>query len=636
MKIYPNRSIITVTKEVNHATDIALSYIDTNAISYNINTVIGENYKIKEKKEILPYDRMASNSICLFDKYNNQIDKDILMKNFHREGKEYIYVPFGSQSFEPQRFDYNVIGKKIMKYSSNMLYNMNILIANNPELANRFISICGDAPSRLIAPANVTVNNADLSIASLTEGNMKEKDFIMMMFKDTNTILEYNYYTDDYEEVEFDATEIFDSFLTNIIAVYKEDTAIKDWEDEDKNSSLEITCKNSSYINTNIQLMISKENNLFRILDNVVYKDICLNSKLYFKVPNNTNTIKYHNVFDTKAKAPILIEEHIGKGFIIYMTESLIDSAINNSKLIYESLLKVFFNAYLKTKTIEEWIADKVPDYIVSNKKLIKKDKFISNIELHKMFGINSDEITPYEVIIDKELYPFVEFTGMSKKYLTFEKIINEETKKYSDPLQPESTLSIYTQNQNIIFFNDFIYSINDSIEDCIKVDRANDKLIVNLKAFKHSGTGIHVKYNIDPIVIPLIEIIDNKEQQIQNADFYLIVKSNESVSYFEIVNSDNYTDSMGNILATIQIRQDATEKIIYDMRQRGGGLALDKKDDFNCFDMGHINGRPYRKAGSLIITLPNYLKAHESTIMETIKQHSCAEDYPIIIFEED
>lgn len=71
-------------------------------------------------------------------------------------------------------------------------------------------------------------------------------------------------------------------------------------------------------------------------------------------------------------------------------------------------------------------------------------------------------------------------------------------------------------------------------------------------------------------------------------------------------------------------------------MRQRGGGLPESEKDNYNCFDIGHIYGRPYRKGGSTIITLPKKLEPHKEMIMETVKQYCVAEEYPIIIFKED
>lgn len=628
MKIYPNKSTIAVTKEVNPLTDIPLSYIDTNAVDYTINTIINENFKIKEKKEILPYDKI-NNFICLFDKNENQIPYDEIGKHFKREGKDYFYVPYGSYVFEPKKFEYTVTIKKNIKYSSNMPYNIKALVANNPILANQLMPIFGDAPSRLVAPANIIINNGDLSLYSITNGNMKTSDFTFMLFNSFNSILEYDHIEKSFISSEFNAVQTIKDLTTNIVAVCKEDFAEPEIVDE-PTGEVRIIDENK------VKFILSKEETSYKIKNPILYDEVEFETNKYFTVPKSLNNVVYHNIFDNNEKTPILIEEHVGKGFIIYMTEEIVEQAIKNNKIIYEALAKVYFNTYLKTDIIEEWISDKVPDFIVSNKKLVKKDKFISNMELYKMFGLNQDEVVPYEVNIDKSLYPFVEFTGLYKSYLSFEKNIDGDNKKYSDPKQPDNTISIYTSNQNIMYFEDFMYSINDSVEDCIKVDRVNDEIRVSLKPFRHSSSGIYIKNPESPIIIPLIKVINDKEEQTQNADFYLIVKENESVSDFNIINSTEYEKSMGNILATIQIRQNTSKKVIYDMRQRGGGLPIGEEDNFDCFDIGHIIGRPYRKSGTLIITLPKYLEPHKEIIEQTIKQYSVAEDYPIIIFKED
>ena len=103
----------------------------------------------------------------------------------------------------------------------------------------------------------------------------------------------------------------------------------------------------------------------------------------------------------------------------------------------------------------------------------------------------------------------------------------------------------------------------------------------------------------------------------------------------FELVKNTDYKD--GIILMTIDISQDTeqTENILFDMRQRGGGLPEGEKDNYDCFDIGNIYGRPYRKGGSLIITLPKYMEEYKDMIMSIVKQYMLADDYPIIIFED-
>lgn len=629
MKIYPNKSIVAVTKEVNPLTDIPLSYIDTSATSYSVTTVINENYKIKSKKEILPYDRVE-NFICLFDKHEKQIPYNEIFKNFQKDGNEYFYSPYGAHIFDPKKFEYSVTIKKTIKYSSNMPYNIKALVPNNPILANNLMTICGDAPQRLVAPANVLINNGDLSLASLTNGNILKTDLSFFVFDSKKTILEYDPIDKDFVSIDFNISNILNELTTNIVAIYKEDFAEKEPSEEEHMNIMELSEPNG------FKFMIGSEAISYKVKNSILYDNIEFSTNKYFTVPKNTDNLIYHNIFDVKDKTPILIEEHVGKGFVIYLSEGIIEKASINNKVIYESLCKVFFSAYQRTNSISEWITDVIPDYIVSNKKIIKKDKFISNMELYKMFGLAADEVIPHEVNIDKVKYPFIKFTGMSKNYLTFEKDISGDNIKYSDPKKPEGTISIYTQNQNIIYFDDFIYSINDSIEDNIKVDIFSNEIIITTKTFRHSSSGIYVKYVNEPIKISLIKVVNNKEEQIQNADYYLIVKENDSASFFETVLSTDYKKEMGDILVTIQIRKDATDKIVYDMRQRGGGLDPFEKDNYDCFDIGHIIGRPYRKAGALIINLPKYLEVHKDIITQTIKQYSVAEDYPIIIFKED
>ena len=120
------------------------------------------------------------------------------------------------------------------------------------------------------------------------------------------------------------------------------------------------------------------------------------------------------------------------------------------------------------------------------------------------------------------------------------------------------------------------------------------------------------------------------------DADYYIVCKQSESASYIEYVDVTNYSNSDGLILATIQIRQDETKTLVYDMRQRGGGLPESEKDNYNCFDIGHIYGRPYRKGGSMVITLPKRFEKHKDIIEQTVKQYCAAEEYPIILFREE
>ena len=632
MKIYPNNSTLTVTKEVNNITDIPLSYIDTNAISYDINTITNEKFKIKEKKEVLPYDSTENSELCLFDKFENRIDSDTIIKSFVRNKGKYVYIPYSSKSFSPHTFEYNVVGKKAMTYSSGKTYNMNVFMEQIPVLSDRFISICGDASSRRMAPANIFINNGDLEIGSLTGDNTnffkyakKDQTDFVMIYTNLNCKTYYRNVTSldkapstDYGGGDLHLEYYFEECSSNLVAIKSRHIAIRG---NLPNVTNELYFGSYGAVEYKIKSPIIHETE-------IIYK-----TEYFFNIPKDKEDVKYHNIFNDKNKTPILIEERVGQGFIIHVCDDLFIDSITNSSIIYEVLLKVFLMSYKKTEFFKEWITDKMPDYIVNNNKLIKKDKFTSNIEIHKMFGMEKDEIINNQVVI-REGYDFVSFIGMHEDFIIFEKEISGSIN--ADMPKPEGAMSIYTQRKDVMYYDDFIYSINDSIEDCIEVKRVDENIILYLKPFRHSTSGIYIKDSPDPITIPLIKTINNKEMQVKNATYYLVVESLDSASYFKVISSDEYKESDGNILTTIKIKQNSSDKIVYDMRQRGGGLPSTEKDNNECFDIGHIKGRPYRKACTLIITLPKYLEPHKEVITETINQYRVAEDYPIIIFKED
>ena len=70
-------------------------------------------------------------------------------------------------------------------------------------------------------------------------------------------------------------------------------------------------------------------------------------------------------------------------------------------------------------------------------------------------------------------------------------------------------------------------------------------------------------------------------------------------------------------------------------MRQLGGGLVEDIEDNYNLMDIGHINGRPYRKTGTLVFTLPIRYKEYEDIILKAINKYISASDMPVILFED-
>lgn len=619
MKIYPNKSAIEVKKEIDELVDIPLAYIDTTSSAYNIEVNINEKLKTYTKQELLPYSNVDTN-ICLFDKYENQISYDDMVKNFSKnKDGGYLYIPkINSTNFRPKKFEYKIKAKKKIKYQSNMLYNINALFYNNKEYANKIMPILGDAANRNLAPGNISINNNDVSLNRLCETTITDSDITFFLLKNFETILEENN-----NELKFDKNYYINEFDTNFFFIVKNDFAIRDYEGE-------------IYDTSKVNLLYSNSYNNYVVSNPRIYNNSNINTKYYFNIPNNTSTVKYHSLFVNKDKTPVLIEEHIGKTFVIYISEDLLNSVITNHEIMYEAFSFIYFNSYCTSQYISDWIADEMPDYIVKDNKLTKKTKFTSDLSISEILEISTNEIASMSVLIDYEKYPYVRYVESYNNHLTFMKIKGDNN-IYADPKEkPENLISIYI-NEEIFFYEDFIYKINNSIEDCVNIQKIDDKIVIELKPFKHSDTGIYIKYEQAPITISLIDVINNVEKKIQNETYYLICKQNDSLGRYELLNKKEYM-SNDLILLTINISEDIskTENTIYDMRHRGGGLPLDSKDNFDCFDIGNILGRPYRKAGSLIITLPKYLEEYKEQVMNIVKQYMLAEDYPIVIFKED
>ena len=88
-------------------------------------------------------------------------------------------------------------------------------------------------------------------------------------------------------------------------------------------------------------------------------------------------------------------------------------------------------------------------------------------------------------------------------------------------------------------------------------------------------------------------------------------------------------------LLTTITIKELEGKDYLTDMRIRGGGLPEDMPDNFNLLDIGHIYGRPYRKANTLVFTLPKKYEIYKDEILKAIDKYKVAEDYVAIFFED-
>lgn len=616
MKIYPNNNVINIRSTVNKAVDIPLAYVDTTTANLKIDTSFNKSFSKSSKTEVLPYDEVNT-QMCLFDENENLIPFNDMVRNFVKQRNKYLYVPKNDTiNFKPMEFKYCLRAQRSLSYQSNMIYNITASFYNNKSYANKLMQIFGDAADRSMAPKNVTVNNGDLSLNRLYSNVFTNDDFNFIYLQNMNTIL-----LDDSTKI-FNKEIIQNENKTNLFLLIHND------------SSINIT-SNQKFNNDIVNMLYSTSYKEYKFSSPNIYNSSTIMTKYFFNIPKDTDKVRYHNLFNNSDTTPVLIEETIGKGFTIYMPESLFENLAVYYYVFYEVMLYVYFNSYIYSDTITSWISDVIPDYTVRNGKLLRNTRFLSEYDIDTLLNAKSSDVKNVQVLIDSEKYPYVLYTGRSHNHLGFVKNKGDNN-EYADPSKkPDGYISLYT-NGEIFFFKNFVYKINDSIEDCINISQTDKYAVVSFKKYRNSDNGIYVKFDQDPIKIPLTTVINNIETQVNNKTYYIICDANDSASNFRVIESSQYRNE--NIMATIKLSLDTDnlKSVVYDMRQRGGGLPEGEEDNFDCFDIGNIYGRPYRKGGTLIITLPAYLKPHKDFIMEIVKQYMVADDYPVILFKED
>ena len=183
--------------------------------------------------------------------------------------------------------------------------------------------------------------------------------------------------------------------------------------------------------------------------------------------------------------------------------------------------------------------------------------------------------------------------------------------------------------------FNILFALIESDITNKVFVIEKDNSLIVKLYPFKSSKYNIHLTVD-KQVEIQNIKTDVNGITRIINETYTIYyTPETDNISYCF---KDNYDeDDIHNIkLLDIYIYQDVNNVYLTDMRQLGGGLKNDTKPDYDLLDIGHVDGRPYRKANTLIITMPKKYEPFKEQILAAVDKYKVGEDYSIVFFEDE
>ena len=616
MKIFPStHKIKSVTdSHVDLDLNVPLAYIELDYTKYDIQKKM-ENIMSKEiKEEVLLNQKFDRANVKLFNKFNEAVNTDNLLT---RVGDSYYYRPKDMITFKPQFFNYNATIKRKLEYKISNTYNINIACIDDPDsldLSQRIASGFSNPSSREITPPNISINKNRIDAQAFSDMSGEDCDVVIIESPDGK------YYDDS----------------LNPLLINKED-----------------------FLNNNMTIWLASDFNLeyphenefggmdFQIANPILNNKAKINSETYFSysaLPYNPNVI-YHNIF-IGDKMPVVIVEHIGRGYEIISSSEIIKDIPKNINLMYECILYCYLNSYKKTEDLAQWICSSVPDYQIESGKLVKKQYFVSDIDIYKYFNLKSTEMDLYAVnITDSEINPILEsktddlfvpsstvhFIGMSGGRLMFNQNLTRESAYNLEPEKPMGWVSLYDGN-NIVYIKEIHYTIETNLDSKIFTMVNDYDLAVKILAFKSSSLGIDTQAPIN-LTIPFIKTDVNGIEKIREAQYVFYINLNNQEVNF--VFEEDYEKSLGIKLFTIKVSQTPDAINVTDMRQLGGGLVEDEPDNYNLMDIGHANGRPYRKAGTLVFTMPTKYKEYEAVILKAINKYISASDIPVILFED-
>ena len=616
MKIFPStHKIKSVTEShVDLDLNVPLAYIELDYSKYKIDKVMKDIANTDVKTEVLVNQEFSSPSVKLFNKFSEAVNMDNLLT---RVGDKYYYRPKDMISFEPQRFNYTATIKTNIAYKIANRYNINVACVDDVDsldLSKRIAAGFSNPSAREIVPPNISINNNRLDAYTFTDMSITDCDVLFIESPDGI------HYDDSQKPTEIDKI----LFLNNNAAI---------WIASDYN-------KNYPYENTSS-------------FDEYTIKTPILNSKtsmlsgVYFDInamPYNPNVI-YHNIFNGN-KAPILVVEHIGKGYEIISHSSILNNIEENIKVMYEVIMFCYLNRYETTTNLRQWITSEIPDYQIESGKLVKKKYFMSDVDLYKYFNLKASELILYNVnIVDEhtnttpddntqDLYDYatsIQFIGMNGGRLMFDKVTSSNSTYSTEPKKPTNWISMY-DGDNIIYLRELHYVVETDLNEKVFTVINEDDLKVKILAFKSTSLGVDTQIPFEK-TIPFVKTSVNGVERIREAEYAFYINMNNQEIGFDFL--EDFTEDKGEILFTIRVYQTPDSIQVTDMRQLGGGLKEDAADNYNLMDIGHINGRPYRPAGTVVFTLPTKYKEYENLIEKAIKKYIGASDVPVIFFED-
>jgi hypothetical protein len=643
MKIYPSKHRVNLVKDANRDKDITvpLAYLNEDHDACDITYQSAKDFDIAKKDtktKLIPLMELRDQDVLIFDELENPVDSTTFINKIE---DKYYYYPNNTIEFTPLKFGYEIIVKKHMLYKSDRKFNLKVTILDDEEkldFANRLSQILINPAGKNDVKDNIIIND---NIESLTPF-LTIKDDTDIVFLESEDGIRFNFPPENlYDEQGTDLMELPNTLISPESFLNQNKNL---WIVSDEHYQYPVT----RGIDLKVRL---KDPKIMDKGEDIGIHDYYNLSEYRYK------NVKVHNIFNSEV-CPILIIEHENQGFCIYSSSEIfaIDKIDYYKNLIHEVMLYVYCNSYKTSERQYDCITYDIPDYEYVDNRLTAKNYYVTKKTISDMVHIRKDDFTLMAVNIfdnndtlaipDQDLVSTVDQITCKwtsdKTRLIFELNNNDKNNNvYYEPERPKGWTSILYNNK--VYYteaNHYLIETNIKEQNKLYLIENDQDLVVRLYPIKSSKYGLNITKDMR-LTIPSIKTLITKEEEntsilVYKNDKYVVYIDDETRELCYLFESD-YQDSSDKIkIATIILNKKHGNKSITDIRRRGGGLPLDMPDNFNLLDIGHIYGRPYRQANTLVITLPKKYEMYKDEILEVINKYKVAEDYPILFFEDD
>ena len=606
MRIYPSKHKIKSipTSKIDTDLNIPLAYISVDYTKYDISKIVEPDFSTTSKSILYPEQKFENKDFLLFNEFEEEVNKNNL---FVSTNNGYMFYPSNTVKFSPKKFSWKATVKKNYDYNISNTYNIKVGYEYDTVLNRNLINTFMNPSER------------DMYVYSNIKINSNDKTYNTFELSDDTDIM----FIKSHNCKHFDVNNTREIKINDYLS---------------KHTNIWFGCEDAVALNETYKMLTATTPHTFRIKNPIISENAVIDTKYYFDL-NTISTptgVIMHNIFDTTL-VPALILEYTNQGFVVITSYTIFDDMNLYEKFMYEIMMYVYCNTYMSTGYNEEWITYSLPNYEVTNNVYTTKSSFISKKSISSQFDsqgsynlINIDILDDTALDTGLETAGSIKCIGQNNGKPVF--VIDGKLNGYTEPNKPEGWKSIYC-NGYIYYIDKLYYLIEQDITNKIMMVESDTDLIVKLYNFKSSKYEIN-KQTDTTLKISFIKTDGELIQRIREAEYTVFYnKDNSKITYCY---AEDYEDKpnlykLFNIL--VQQTDDAIE--IYDMRQLGGGLSEEEEDDFELVDIGHINGRPYRIAGTLVLTMPTKYKPYEEYIQKALDKYKTAEDYIAVFFED-